>query len=241
VARYFTAGTTASLLQKFCPRSPSFIGPNRWKSEGAKFGLTRSLGCQNSISTSLHLPTPHFIALRHWGVIKDAPVCYGNEKCTGVSCEIPASLTPKLTCTTSILFKSWYTKSILISSSHQLLGRLWRGSPPLKPRIVHSSTPLAAAQDEKLQDHTRTKDCRGVLRHALLLGDIVSAFDLYASWFQTQSASDAFVLTQSGLNTEGPSAVYYSMKAQYLLYIPIMATIRKPTFCPKCIQKGCFK
>jgi hypothetical protein len=114
-----------------------------------------SLCCHNSISASPYLPTSHFIALKHWGIRKDAPGRYRSEKCAGISCEIPSSLTRKLTCVTSILFKSWYIKSILILSSHQLLGRLWRASSPLKPGIVHSSTPLAGRTRWKATGTTR--------------------------------------------------------------------------------------
>jgi hypothetical protein len=40
----FTARTTAPLLGKFCPRSPSFIGPKRLESAGAKSGATLVIG-----------------------------------------------------------------------------------------------------------------------------------------------------------------------------------------------------
>ena len=122
---------------------------------GEEYEFYGNLGCQNSISTSSYLPTSHFIALKHWGIKKDAPGGYRSGICADISCEIPSSLTRKLTCVTSLLFKSWYTKSILILSSHQLLGRLWRASSPLKPGIVHSSTPLAGRTRWKAPGTTR--------------------------------------------------------------------------------------
>ena len=104
----------------------------------------------------------------------DVAGSYKSEKCAEVLLYVAVSVIRKLTCDTSILFESWYTKSVLILSCHQLLGRLSRGSPLRKPRIVHRSTPRGRPR-WRAADHTRTKDCRGVLWHALLLGDVISS------------------------------------------------------------------
>ena len=45
VTHCFTAARTPSLL---CSQSPSFIGPNRWKSKGAKSGLSEGVVHQSS-------------------------------------------------------------------------------------------------------------------------------------------------------------------------------------------------
>ena len=46
----FTVCTTASLLGKCYPRSPSFIGPNRWKSESAKSRLYSGVWYDSPVS-----------------------------------------------------------------------------------------------------------------------------------------------------------------------------------------------
>ena len=47
----FTARTTASQQRKCCPRSPSFIGSDRWKKEGAKTEL--HCGCGTTVQPRL--------------------------------------------------------------------------------------------------------------------------------------------------------------------------------------------
>lgn len=46
-ATYFLTAVMMALSGKCCPRSPSFIGQNRWKSEGAKSGLYG--GCDRAV------------------------------------------------------------------------------------------------------------------------------------------------------------------------------------------------
>jgi len=64
VAHCFTACTTASLVGKCCPRSPSFIGPNKWESEGAKSGLYS--GCGKTVHPRLAMCSTVFKLV--WGL-----------------------------------------------------------------------------------------------------------------------------------------------------------------------------
>ena len=64
VTHYFTAAMTASLLEKWCPRSLSFIRPNRWNSEGAKTELCS--GCGKIVQPRLALCSMLFKLV--WGL-----------------------------------------------------------------------------------------------------------------------------------------------------------------------------
>jgi hypothetical protein len=72
---FLTAAMTALLSGKCCPRCPFFIGPNKWKSEGKKFGLYGGCGRTvqpNSCNVSHGLQTgmePGVIMLQEEGCL----------------------------------------------------------------------------------------------------------------------------------------------------------------------------
>ena len=61
----FTAAMTASLLEKCCQLSPSFMRPSRWKSEGDKFELY----CEHSRTVQTRLATYSMILKLMWDLI----------------------------------------------------------------------------------------------------------------------------------------------------------------------------
>ena len=121
MTRCFTAAMMALLLGKCCPCSSSFIGQNRWKSEGTNSGLCS--GCSRTVHPRLALC---FMIFRlGWGL---ALSCKKNVVLPGLTLEVWAF--------SLISVKMWWSELMVCLSSRKSIGI----TSSLSQKTVHTTT-----------------------------------------------------------------------------------------------------